>query len=71
MANENTFPKKVVHEEEPNLNQLDEALLAIIKLRNGSISISEVSATLGVSKQMLSQSISRLQRSALIERSRS
>jgi Holliday junction resolvasome RuvABC ATP-dependent DNA helicase subunit len=60
--------EKVVYLEDPNLKQLDEAVLAIIKLRDGSISISEVSAMLGVRKETLQQSIDRLQHSHLIQR---
>jgi len=72
MTTESSIPEpieKVVYLEGQNLNQLDEALLAIIKLRDGSISVSEVSAMLGVSKEGLVQSINRLQRYHLIQRS--
>jgi DNA-binding Lrp family transcriptional regulator len=60
--------KKVVYLEGQNLDSLDEALLAILKLRGGAISVSNVSTTLGVSKENLAQSIDRLQRLGLIER---
>lgn len=60
--------RKVVFGQDQDLNALDETLLAIIKLRDGSISISEVSSTLGVSRENLAQSIERLQRSHLIEK---
>jgi uncharacterized OB-fold protein len=61
--------QKVVYVDEQNLNPLDEALLAIIKLRDGTISLSEVSSMLGVTKTSLTQSIDRLQQSHLIEKS--
>lgn len=59
---------KIVYFENQILSPLDEAVLAIIKLRDGSISLSEVSATLGVSKESLTNSIERLQHSNLIEK---
>jgi DNA-binding MarR family transcriptional regulator len=61
--------QKVVYVDEQNPNPLDEALLAIIKLRDGTISLSEVSSMLGVTKTSLMQSIDRLQQSHLIEKS--
>jgi len=67
-SNRSKPPEKVVYLEEQNLNQTDVALLEIIKLRNGSISISKVSTILGVSKEELVQSIDRLQGYHLIQR---
>ena len=60
--------KKAICLEEHDSDSLDEALLAILKLRDGAISVSNVSATLGVSKESLAQSIDRLQRLRLIEK---
>ena len=61
-------PEKVVYPSEQNLCSLDEALLAIIKLRDGSISLSEISKLLGIPRESLTQSIERLQHSHLIEK---
>jgi Mn-dependent DtxR family transcriptional regulator len=60
--------EKVPFVQSPNPSALDEALLSIIKLRDGTISLSQVSPLLGVSPETLAQSIERLQRFHLIER---
>jgi DNA-binding MarR family transcriptional regulator len=60
--------QKLVYVQDQSLNPLDEAVLAIIKLRDGSISLSEVSSTLAISRENLTQSLERLQQCRLIEK---
>ena len=65
-----TYPNeitKIVTWESHDLNALDEAVLAIIRIRGGVISLSETSATLEISPEELDESIDRLQRTHQIE----
>jgi len=58
---------KIITWESPDLEALDQAVFAIIKLRGGVISLSETSAALGISQEELGESIDRLEQTHQIE----
>ncbi len=58
---------KIITWEDRDLGALDQAVLAIIKLRGGVISLSETSAALGISTDELGESIDRLEQAHQIE----
>ena len=58
---------KIITWEDRDLGALDQAVLAIIKLRGGVISLSETSAALGISPDELGESINRLEQAQQIE----
>jgi hypothetical protein len=58
---------KIVTWESHDPNALDEAVLAIIRIRGGVISLSETSTALGVSPEELGESIDRLEQTHQIE----
>jgi len=58
---------KIITWEDRDLGALDQAVLAIIKLRGGVISLSETSAALGISPDELGESIDRLEQAQQIE----
>lgn len=60
---------KIVMWETLDLDALDNAVLAILRVRGGMISLSEVSAALGISREELDESIERLEQTHQIERS--
>jgi len=59
---------KIVTWETRDFDVLDQAVLAIIKLRGGLISLSETSAALGVTTEEITESIERLEFAHEIER---
>lgn len=59
---------KIVTWETRDFDVLDQAVLAIIKLHGGLISLSETGAALGVSTEEITDSIERLELAHLIER---
>ena len=62
---------KIVTWETRDFDVLDQAVLAIIKLRGGLISLTETGAALGVSTEEISDSIERLEFVHQIERAES
>jgi len=62
---------KIVTWETRDFDVLDEAVLAIVKLRGGLISVSETGAALGVSTEEITESIERLEFAHQIERAES
>ena len=59
---------KILTWESRDFDILDQAVLAIIKLRGGLISLSETGAALGVSTEEINDSIERLELAHQIER---
>lgn len=62
---------KIVTWETRDFDVLDQAVLAIVKLRGGLISLSETGAALGVSTEEITDSIERLELAHQIERAES
>lgn len=60
---------KIIMWETIDLDALDEAVLAILRVRGGTISLSEASVALGISSEELAESIERLERRHQIEQS--
>ena len=58
---------KIVMWETLDLDALDQAVLAILRVRGGMISLSEASAALGISAEELGESIERLEQAHEIE----
>lgn len=62
---------KIVTWETRDFDVIDEAVLAIIRLRGGLVSLSETAAALSVSNEEISDSIERLELAHQIERAES
>ncbi len=58
---------KIIMWETLDLDALDQAVLAILRVRGGMISLSEASAALGISPEELGESIERLKQAHEIE----
>ena len=62
---------KIVTWETRDFDVIDQAVLAIIKLRGGLVSLSEAAVALGVSTEEISDSVERLELAHQIERAES